>query len=296
MRNLPLYLILRGGLGNQLFMFASSLEIAQSSGRNLQLVSHWYRDQDQNSEQPNSVREYELDNFPRIRGINTWVTNLLEPFLYNIFKFTWKFGEKSLLGFCINVDNQNKSSSLLKTFLIFGYMQEPEAYNYKRLNIPDFIRLDEESETKILDDLENIKKTESRLICLHVRRGDRISKNSIQFVLTKNYYMNALQQLNYKSNKVIVFSDDIKWCQENFLGENFTYYLEKSPSLNLRMMTYCDDFIISISTFSWWGAWLADRKEKRVIFPTLLSSENNYSWNTLTQDGWLNAPAEFESS
>jgi len=43
------------------------------------------------------------------------------------------------------------------------------------------------------------------------------------------------------------------------------------------MMSQCSDFIIANSTFSWWGAWLANRG--RVIAPKQWFGSNNAHLN-----------------
>ena len=63
--------------------------------------------------------------------------------------------------------------------------------------------------------------------------------------------------------QVIIFTDDPKYALENdlFSDDRFIVSEGNSSYHDLYMMTQCDDFIISNSTFSWWGvsAWLADK-------------------------------------
>ena len=47
---------------------------------------------------------------------------------------------------------------------------------------------------------------------------------------------------------------------------------------DLYLMSRCRDFIIANSSFSWWGAWLADYN--KVIAPTKWFGPNNADKNT----------------
>ena len=77
-------------------------------------------------------------------------------------------------------------------------------------------------------------------------------------------------RLSIVSNKIdviLVFSDDIKWCKENFIGDNFIFVENEKDYIDLYLMSMCNHNIISNSSFSWWGAWLNQSKEKVVISP-----------------------------
>lgn len=103
-------------------------------------------------------------------------------------------------------------------------------------------------------------------IALHIRRGDYLDCPSYHVNLTLDYYEKALSYFE-KDRKVMVFSDDVKWCkeQEIFKEQRFFICHPSSGPNHLYLMSNCCDFIIANSSFSWWGAYLANRG--KVIAP-----------------------------
>ena len=93
-----------------------------------------------------------------------------------------------------------------------------------------------------------------------------------------DYYAEALSKFD-KKRQVVVFTDDPKWAfeQELFADDRFIISNEVGPYHDLYLMTQCDDFIIANSTFSWWGAWLANRGI--VIAPKKWFGPNNIDKN-----------------
>ena len=75
-----------------------------------------------------------------------------------------------------------------------------------------------------------------------------------------DYYESALKLFD-SDREVIIFSDDTEWCkdQELFADDRFAVAEGGDQFYDMCLMSLCDDFIIANSTFSWWGAWLANR-------------------------------------
>ena len=66
---------------------------------------------------------------------------------------------------------------------------------------------------------------------------------------------------------VVVFSDDPSWCHGNefFVDDKFIISENNDADFDMCLMSKCKYHIIANSSFSWWGAWLAD--SEKVIAP-----------------------------
>jgi len=107
------------------------------------------------------------------------------------------------------------------------------------------------------------------LVSLHVRRGDYISLQSAHPLCTMEYYNFAISELESLLGevRVLVISDDIEWCKQNFIGEKYVFSEGCSGIEDMARMSLCDHNIIANSSFSWWGAWLNNHKNKLVYAP-----------------------------
>ena len=106
---------------------------------------------------------------------------------------------------------------------------------------------------------------EKNLTGLHVRRGDYLNYPDIYPRIELGYYFNCLEKIKNREI-ILIFSDDIQWCREKFIGNRYLF-VTAPPAHSLLLMSQCDNLIISNSTFSWWGAWLG--KNKRVFRPSV---------------------------
>lgn len=100
---------------------------------------------------------------------------------------------------------------------------------------------------------------------IHIRRGDYVNLPNHYSQLDIHYYNRAMNMI--KSNKYVIFSDDIKWCKDMFKGEQFIFSGNNQPIDDLRWMSKCENIIMANSSFSWWGAFLNKNPSKIVICP-----------------------------
>jgi len=102
---------------------------------------------------------------------------------------------------------------------------------------------------------------------IHLRFGD-MKDHPLFVILPRRYYARALAKVSHRQH-VLVFSDEPAAAKEHLRGlsEDFLYVEDNENFEDLYLMTRCRDFICSVSTFSWWGAWLNDQADKTVVAP-----------------------------
>jgi hypothetical protein len=229
---------LQGGLGNQLFQWAASKSL--------------------------SVR-YNTDCYFDLSYFNTPSTGLVSKWNLEIDKLnidfkSYQFGKINLNliidDFCYReIDNNS---------FLDGYWQSEKYF----IDIENIIR----GELKVNSDIHNyiINKypvLNDNTVSLHVRRGDYLNLQDYHPIQTIDYYNKAYDIINDLNISVVVLSNDINWCKENIKFDNITYIEGETNIVDLYIMSLCEHNVIANSSFSWWGAWLNDNKNKKVIAP-----------------------------
>jgi hypothetical protein len=110
---------------------------------------------------------------------------------------------------------------------------------------------------------------EKKTILVSVRRGDFVN-NPNYFQLSYKYYILALINNfpDFKDRIIVFTSDDIDYCKFHYSFLKNAFFLENlCPMEQIVIGSHCDDFIISNSTFSWWVAWLGEKKGTRIYRP-----------------------------
>lgn len=132
-------------------------------------------------------------------------------------------------------------------------------------------------------------------IAISIRRGDYVDNPNYE-LLPIRYYLGALLKYfpDFRDNyNLVIFSDDVEYCKLHFKCLGNVFYAEGDAMEQHTFMRQCDNFILSNSTFAYWGAKLA--KSAKVIVPKylfagrLLKEEGdcNFWTNEVLTEGWL---------
>lgn len=257
---------LQGGLGNQLFQYATGLAISLRNGMVLKLDQEWYK--------RNKERKFLIDRF------NTVIDFASELEIQHakgvsgnwFIKFLRKIGiQKSPI---LEERDAYRLPSLKagQPVYIRGYWQSPAYFEeYVKVIMTQF-SLKQWTE-QVLASKILIESTQS--VGVHIRRGDYVSNPAsaaFHGVLEWTYYEKALVLLKERYGDFIcfVFSDDHVYAKRMFETYPNTHFLNGfNDEEELILLSRCKHQIIANSTFSWWAAWLNPNPDKVVIAPRL---------------------------
>ena len=250
------YLGKLGQLGNQMFQYAATLGLSRYLGVTFTIPDH------------NEVLIDSLGNKLRVELFDCFD---IKPDNTGFLQTDRVLAEK---GFeydnnILNTDNRND-------FTLHGYFQTEKYFKHCENEVRNQFTFKNE----IVEECNDIvKDCFEDPIALHIRRGDYLINSDNHYNLSIDYYKTALEKFD-DNRQVIIFSDDPKWCmeQEIFSADRFIVSTGNSSYHDLYLMSQCSDFIIANSTFSWWGAWLANKG--KVIAPKKWFGPNNSHLNT----------------
>jgi Glycosyl transferase family 11 len=251
---------LQGRLGNQLFQLALALNISHSFKVRVLL-------EDQVAESKGFERFLfkELAVFDyfqycsKLRSFAIRVEN--HPALRNFYKSKEIFieGENGSLGLDL--------TRLYKSYA--GFFQSPSFFPDRETVLKAFSLKSEFICEQLLRLLHLAE--EAECLAVSIRRGDFLRLSHLG-ACSDEYYLNAIALIRERRavDRIFVFSDDIAYCRELLSPLNCqVIYVEGfTPAKSLYLMSRCNHFVIANSTFSWWGAWLSDCKDKLVICPS----------------------------
>lgn len=119
------------------------------------------------------------------------------------------------------------------------------------------------------DYISKIKQKDEILVSIHFRRGDYLQVSSLN--LSLEYYKEAINTIQtlFPNQKIkyLIFSNGMEWVKENFKVDNCVYVEGLDRFKDMCLMTLCNHNIIANSSFSWWGAYLNQSVNKKVICP-----------------------------
>lgn len=263
-----------GGVGNQLFQYAIGKSIAIKHNEKLILDISWCN---KNINEPHCKfqlnlfnTDYEILNPSVIQKIYIKMFEIMYYHLPKLYKLSSKYFHHVSENFA---ESYNTPVTDIDNAYLIGYWcNEKYFLDIKDTILNDFqpvISLNEAS--RVID--KKISSCSS--VCVHIRRGDYVSKYSDFFELCSvDYYLKGAEYIHQRIHDAVffVFSDDIPWAKAN-LNIPYEHYFvdindEDNGIYDLILMMHCKHFITANSSFSWWAAWLSQSPEKIVIRPT----------------------------
>jgi hypothetical protein len=132
-------------------------------------------------------------------------------------------------------------------------------------------------------------------VSVHVRRGDYASDPAISQshgTCPPEWYHQTMTRMAgaIENPTFVVFSDDPAWARANLPPSRPMIFVDPGrdgrDAEDIRLMSDCRHHIIANSTFSWWGAWLNPRPDKKVIAPARWFNRAQHDTRDLIPPGW----------
>ena len=262
-----------GGMGNQLFQYATAKALAMQKSCELVL------------------------------DITAFETYKLHRYSLNHLKISAPVASPSIVGQWGGGFHYRETSLVFDPMLfeaptplyLEGYFQTEDYFKFAREKILDEFKVVSPLEGRNEELLNNLKRT-PRTVSVHVRRADYVSNpaaNAVHGTCGVDYYQRARDYFLAKlENPVfVVFSDDIPWARENLaFGDSAVFVDWNDASTNyadLKLQSACHHNIIANSSFSWWGAWLGRQEGKEVIAPEKWFADGAHPGHSIVPSGWV---------
>lgn len=292
-------------IGNQMFMYASTYSLAKKMNRELFLDNETAFLRKQN------ISKYGLDNFKisssivedkfKFKGSLGYLNRkflIKTDFLRSKKKFYFEKKDKYKIS---NFDDSFLNNSFDNIIFLEGHFESPKYFNDYEDEIRNEFRFKDELKFKNTSIFKEINESNAVGICIRQNRfNEGKGKNTSNNVIKSEIYSN--EQINYinisakfikkklPDVKFFLWSNDFSNIKKEKIEFDFniidlsSYKSETDiRSFNLFLLSSCKHFIVTPSTFNWWGAWLGKHKNKIVTRPsenffTLFKVNNNDFW------------------
>jgi hypothetical protein len=285
-----------GGLGNQMFQYALGFALKKKFKQNLFFEDSYYVLNSKPKEQF-TVRKLEMDIFPNLHF--QLAPKLLRDVIHVRGRILLKLRKESGRYFEINqVENEFvKIPDLVPLSLnVFsGYFQCEEYFRFIKRELKVHFTFPElDNKNKVFEK----KIIESNAVSVHIRRGDYVSiDHALRYhgILPLSYYYDAIDLLKktYKDLTFFIFSDDLDWVKKNLkFSDEIHYFISGNVDTDswkdMALMAKAKHHIVANSSFSWWGAWLADFSGTTIAPSNWFNPEfANFRIEDFVPDSWI---------
>jgi len=295
-------------LGNQLFMYASAYAIAKKLNRKL------YIDDETAFLSKKNISKYALDNFNisseiadndhKFKSLLGYIKRKFfiktDHFRKNKFFYIERKNSNNITCFQEDFMNQSFNNNL---FMEGHFESEKYFIDCKDEISSEFIfkKADLYQKNSYFNEIVN---SNSISLCIRQNRFIEGKDNNTNENIRKSWEF-TLEQISYTNKSVELIKSKVNdpkfflWSNDftNLESKLFNFECQKinlnninenvdRRILSLYLLAQCKHFIVTTSSFNWWGAWLSLNQNKLIIRP---SSFKNFTINNtdLWPENWL---------
>lgn len=258
--------LVRGGLGNQMFQVAYGEGLRQRLNADVSFVDF--------SQDARVKRDWGLSIFRVERTLlRDWKWRFVRGLVILSRRLQDQQGVRLPQILCIEPEVGGlRSWPLVRPWIVDGYWQQA---SYLQPLLPRLRTLFSVDLGAYAQGLQEWRSAQRPLVAMHVRRGDYVSDPAaaMHLVCDVGYYERACSEMlkRVPDAQFVVFSDDMNWVRGHISLPADTVYAiaskEQPAWVDMMLMRCCDHFVISNSSYSWWAAFLSEHPGKQVIAP-----------------------------
>ena len=258
--------IVKGGLGNQLFIYAAARALALRTGRAL------YLDTTRGFAADEYGRSYRLNRFP-IQATTmpeAWrIAPTLKHSRHKLIRAWNKLLPRQQRSYVAERHNQPATQltalqPVKERVTLVGYWQNEAYFADQAATIRHELEPPAPGDER--NRLLGARFAASESVFVHFRRAQYWN------LLGADYYQSAIDAARVKLARpnFVLFGDDLEWPQQQLDFRGATVELithNNSDELaDLWLMSRCRHAIVANSSFSWWAAWLGKPDPQRLVF------------------------------
>ncbi|MBT6170847.1 MAG: alpha-1,2-fucosyltransferase [Flavobacteriaceae bacterium] len=251
---------LKGGLGNQLFIysFGKMLEKKYKFKIKYDLTTGFIINEYKHIETIKPLLKFYFDDVSEISFFSLIFHQIARkinyPRLFNIQYINEEFDNLE--------EHLNNLSNTNYNYYLEGYFQSYPLLENILPDIKSNINLDYflgKNEIELCKRIKNINS-----VAIQIRVNDYpVEYNQVFFKKAIRMVLESVEDPQF-----YLFSDNPEWCHKNLDLPNDIFTINTGSDMkDFAALASCNNFILSVGTFGWWGAMLSQNIKKIVVYP-----------------------------
>jgi hypothetical protein len=210
---------IKGGLGNMLFQIAAAKSMSIDKNTTISIIDldeHLIMLNNDNHHNPSLTHSFEYKKLKMFSGISVEKQNTKIP----VYTFPFEYIHREINEY---------------DFIIDGFFQSEKYFKKNSVLILDFFSPTSEINEIIKNKYGHL--FSKKITSIHVRRGDYTKNPNYHSVQNMEYFTKSIEITKNDTDKYLIFSDDINWCKENFVGDNFIFIENEKDYVELYLMS-----------------------------------------------------------